>query len=164
MLISRRALALGGAAIGVAMSRALPSFARTAGATFMTGDADATLGRRYADAWTSHDPAAVAGFFAMDGAISINGGAPSVGRAAIAAMAKGFYDDFPDLVVRMDDFRRAGANALFAWTLEGHHSRTRNHVRVGGWEEWSLSDEGLITLSRGHFDADDYARQIETGV
>ena len=34
-----------------------------------------------------------------------------------------------------------------------------NAVRVTGWEEWDLDASGLITLSRGWFDAEDYARQ-----
>lgn len=146
-------------AAGVAAAPALAQ--HTAGATFVSIDTAGSTGALYAAAWSSHDPAAVAAFFAADGSISVNGGAPSVGRAAIAAMAKGFYGEFPDLVVRMDDFRRAGADALFAWTLEGHHVRTRNFVRTRGWEAWTLDAAGLVQRSLGHFDAADYQRQID---
>ena len=58
------------------------------------------IGARYADAWTSHAPDAVASFYQSDGRITINGGEPLVGRSAIADMAKSFYTAFPDLVVR----------------------------------------------------------------
>ena len=39
--------------------------------------------RRYTDAWCSQDPARVAENYAPDGSLTINDGAPSVGRAAI---------------------------------------------------------------------------------
>jgi uncharacterized protein (TIGR02246 family) len=38
---------------------------------------------RYTAAWCSLDPALVAEHFAPDGSLTINDGAPSVGRAAI---------------------------------------------------------------------------------
>lgn len=114
----------------------------------------------YAAAWSSNDPEGVASFFAADGEIAINGGDTLKGRAAIAEMAAGFYAEFPDLKVHCDDFRLAGANALFAWTLEGHHVETGNHVRVPGWEEWELTDNGEVAVSRGRFDAIEYDAQV----
>ena len=117
----------------------------------------------YAAAWSSGDPQAVASFFAVDGAIAINDGEPIVGREAIAGMAQGFYDEFPDLVVHCDDPRLAGGHALFAWTLEGKHSQTGNYVKVSGWEEWDLNEAGEVASSRGWFDAADYDRQVQGG-
>jgi uncharacterized protein (TIGR02246 family) len=121
------------------------------------------FGARYAAAWTSHVPDAVASFYEADGRITINGGEPLVGRSAIADMAKGFYSAFPDLVVRMDDVRRAGDNAIFVWTLEGRHSETGNAVKVGGWEEWRLSGDLLVRESLGRYDAVEYERQVAHG-
>ena len=40
---------------------------------------------RYTAAWCSQHAASVAAHFAADGTLTINGGTPSVGRAAIAA-------------------------------------------------------------------------------
>jgi len=96
----------------------------------------------YAKAWSSHSPEAVVSHYASDGQISINRGDPITGRDAIAEMAAGFYAEFPDLIVRCDEIRTAGDHAIFTWTLEGHHAETKNHVKVGGWEEWEL-DENL---------------------
>ena len=48
------------------------------------------LARRYAEAWTSRNPDAVAGFYAPDGQIVINHGEPHVGSKAIAAIAVDF--------------------------------------------------------------------------
>ncbi len=79
-------------------------------------------------------------------------------------MAKAFYDEFPDLVVRMDDIRTSGTHAVYRWTLEGTHSGaggTGNRVEVSGWEYWRYSDDGLVAESAGHFDAEDYQRQVE---
>jgi len=121
------------------------------------------IGKRYAAAWCSHSPQAVASFFALDGQIQINRGEVLKGHAAIAQMAAGFYADFPDLIVRYDDVRMADRHVLFEWTLEGHHAQTKHFVRVGGWEEWELDGELKVTSSLGWFDAAEYQRQIAQG-
>ncbi len=123
----------------------------------------AKLGAHYAAAWCSGDPAAVASCFAPNGTIAINRGDTLVGTEAIMAMAAGFYAAFPDLKVYCDDIRASDTHAIFAWTLEGHHSETGNHVKVPGWEEWELDDDQRITSSLGWFDAEEYDRQIAEG-
>ncbi len=122
------------------------------------------MAEKYAKAWCSHDPNAVASFYAEDGKIVINEGKPSVGRTEVAQMAQAFYDEFPDLVVRMDAVRTSGTYTIFLWTLEGTNSGpggTGNHVEVSGWEYWRLTDDGLVAESAGHFDAEDYQRQVD---
>jgi SnoaL-like polyketide cyclase len=59
--------------------------------------------RHYARAWCSQDPGSVARHYAEEGSLTINGGPPSVGRAAITDAAKSFMTAFPDLQVLMDD-------------------------------------------------------------
>ena len=120
-----------------------------------------TLAQNYAKAWSSGDPAAVAGFYAENGQIQINRGDVLKGRAAIAEMAGGFYAEFPDLVVRCDQLRTAGDHAIFVWTLEGNHSETGNHVKVAGWEEWNIDADMKVASSLGWFDAADYDRQVQ---
>ena len=100
------------------------------------GNALKRLGTAYAEAWSSLNPDSVAAFYASDGTISINGGEILRGRTAISEMAAGFFAEFPDLQVYCDDARGAGPHAIFVWTLEGHHVDTKNHVKIGGWEEW----------------------------
>ncbi len=119
------------------------------------------MAENYAKAWCSHDPNAVASFYSEDGRIVINGGEPSSGRTEIAEMAQAFYTDFPDLVVRMDSIRSSGTHGIFMWTLEGTNTTTSNHVEVSGWEYWRYSEEGLVAESAGHFDANDYQRQVD---
>jgi uncharacterized protein (TIGR02246 family) len=46
------------------------------------------MAARYAEAWSSRSPEAVASFYEPDGRIVINRGEPMVGRAAITAMAR----------------------------------------------------------------------------
>jgi hypothetical protein len=41
---------------------------------------------------------------------------------------------------------------------------TEKAVRVVGYEEWTIDDDGLIGASSGHYDADEYARQLTQGV
>jgi len=33
-----------------------------------------------------------------------------------------------------------------------------------GFEEWTFGDDGLVVESQGHYDQDEYDRQIEHGV
>ena len=124
------------------------------------------LGRRYTAAWCSHDPNAVASFYAADGQIVINDAQPSNGRAEVAEMARGFFNGFPDLVVRMDLIRTSGSYCVYLWTLEGTNSGpggTGNRVEISGWEYWRLNDDGLVAESKGHFDAADFERQLAGG-
>jgi uncharacterized protein (TIGR02246 family) len=117
--------------------------------------------RAYTNAWNSKDPAAVAAHFTPDGEISINRGALLKGTDAIAGMAAGFHAAFPDLLLHCDLARSTGSHALYVWTLQGHHADTKNFVKVGGWEEWDLDGDMLVTASAGWFDAEDYQRQID---
>lgn len=124
----------------------------------------ADMAAAYSAAWSAQNPAAVASFYAEDGQIQINRGDVLKGRAAIEEMAAGFYAEFPDLVVTCDLCRAAGDHAVFIWTLEGHHSETGHFVRVGGWEEWDLTDDGKVAASKGWFDAAEYDRQVANGI
>jgi uncharacterized protein (TIGR02246 family) len=45
------------------------------------------LAAAYTGAWNSGDPAQVAAFYAPDGVLTINGGEPAAGRAAVEAVA-----------------------------------------------------------------------------
>jgi uncharacterized protein (TIGR02246 family) len=122
------------------------------------------IGRRYTEAWCSHIPESVASFYAANGRIVINGGEPSEGREAIAAMARSFFSAFPDLIVRMDAIRTSGTHAVYLRTLEGTNTGPGgkgNRVKASGREYWRMTDDGLVAESAGHFDAADYERQIE---
>ncbi len=118
---------------------------------------------RYTAAWCSQDPASVAAFFAENGSLKINDGAPSVGRAAITEAARGFMSAFPDMVVEMDGLERRGDGYIYRWTLTGTNTGpggTGNKVRISGYEEWTIGADGLVAASLGHFDAADYDRQL----
>ena len=121
---------------------------------------------RYTAAWCSQNPAAVAQFFAPDASLTINGGAPAVGRVAIAGAAHEFMRDFPDLCVTMDRLIPQGERVEFHWTLDVHNTGpggSGNRVRISGFEEWKIGRDGLILDSHGQFDATEYQRQIKHG-
>jgi len=122
---------------------------------------------RYTEAWCSQDPARVAENYAPDGSLTINEGPPSVGRAAITAAARSFMVAFPDMQVLMDDLVVRDENAEYRWTLVGTNTGpdgTGNRVRISGFEEWTIGDDGLIVASLGHYDQAEYERQLEHGV
>jgi predicted ester cyclase len=122
--------------------------------------------KRYAEAWCSQKPESVAAFFAENGSLSVNGGAPAVGRAAIAEEARGFMTTFPDMVVTMDKLSRDPDGTKFRWTLTGTNSGpggTGKRVRVSGYELWKIDHDGLIAESKGHFDSAEYERQLKHG-
>lgn len=119
---------------------------------------------RYTAAWCSSQPAAVAWFYSPDGSLTINNGMPSVGRPAITAAAQEFMTAFPDLKVMMDSVSSEGGRAIYRWTLEGHNAGpggTGAHLRISGHESWRIGNDGLIAESFGHFDVEDWQRQIQ---
>lgn len=131
---------------------------------------DAVTLRRFAEdytaAWCSHDPDRVARHFAPNGSLAINGGAPAIGRDAIAATARGFYTALPDIQVYFDDLVIDGPRIEYHWTFTGTNTGpggTGNSVRISGYEQWTIDDDGLIEASSGHYDADEYARQLAHG-
>ena len=119
------------------------------------------LARSYTASWCSQDPLRVAAHFAVDGTLRINDGHAATGRDAIAAVARGFMNAFPDLIVRLDDLLFEPNGIVYRWTLDG---TTNGHrVIISGFEEWEISADGLISHSLGHFDASDYQRQVGGG-
>jgi predicted ester cyclase len=121
---------------------------------------------RYANAWCSHNPESVAVFFAENGSLSVNDGPPAVGRIAIAEIARGFMRNFPDLTVTMDRLTIAPNRAMFHWTLAGTNTGpggTAKRIRISGYELWGIDNDGLISKSKGHFDAAEYERQLKPG-
>jgi predicted ester cyclase len=120
--------------------------------------------KQYAEAWCSHNPDRVAAFFEESGSLSVNDGAPAVGRAAITEIATGFMRDFPDLIVTFDKLEPRADRTAFHWTLTGTNTGpdgTGKSVRISGYELWKISDDGLIAESKGHFDAAEYERQLK---
>jgi nuclear transport factor 2 (NTF2) superfamily protein len=123
--------------------------------------------RHYAEAWCSQDPASVAEHYAPEGSLAINGGRPAVGRAAITEAARGFMIALPDIEVRLDDLLVQDSGIEFHWTFTGTNTGpggTGNRVRISGFEEWTIDEDGLIAESQGHYDQDEYDRQLEDGV
>ena len=121
---------------------------------------------RYTRAWSSQNPANVAAFFAESGALRINDGEPSVGRAAITATALSFMTALPDMVLVMDSLGRSGDRITYHWTLTGTNTGpggTGNAVHISGFEEWLFGPDGLIEHSQGHMDEAEYARQLAGG-
>src|ERR1700731_5003927 len=131
----------------------------------MSASAELTeFAERYADAWCSQNPDNVAAFFAERGAISINNGAPAVGRAAIAKEARAFMTTFPDMVVTFDKLEPRGDATAFHWTLTGTNTGpggTGKRVRISGYELWEIDNDGLTGETKGHFDAAEYDRQLK---
>ena len=124
------------------------------------------LALRYTAAWCSQNAGSVASFYAPTGSLKINEGAPSVGRAAIAAAAQSFMTTFPDLAVRMDGLSVDRGRIVYRWTATGTNSApggTGRSVRFSGHEEWTIGADGLIVESKGHFDEAEYQRQLRVG-
>ena len=122
---------------------------------------------RYTQAWCACSAEAVAACFTEDATSVINAGPSTAGRAAIAEAMGAFFADFPDLVLRMDELRSGGNQAIYLWTLEGTNSGpggTGNFVRIPGWQNWRLSEDLLIESADGGFDALEYERQIREGL
>jgi hypothetical protein len=121
---------------------------------------------RYAAAWGSQDPARLASFYAENGSLTVNAGAPSVGHAAITATARGYMTAFPAMVVKLDSLTRDAGHTIFHWTWTGTNTGpggTGKPVHLSGYEQWAIGADGLIAASQGHFDEAEYQRQLKAG-
>ena len=119
---------------------------------------------RYTAAWCSHSASAVATLYSESGSLSINGGAPAVGRKAVGDAAQSFMTAYPDLVVTFDRLEPKGNRVLYHWTFIGTNAGpggTDNQVRISGCEDWKMGQDGLIADSKGHYDAQDWDRQVK---
>ena len=121
---------------------------------------------RYAAAWSGQDPDAFAAHYAEDGTFRINDGEVSVGRDAIAATARSFMTNFPDMAVRLIELRQEGDHVHFHWRWTGTNTSpggTGNAVDLRGFEQWLIDENGLILETRGHMDDAEYQRQLNAG-
>jgi hypothetical protein len=84
---------------------------------------------RYAAAWSSQNPQDLASFYAFDGSLTVNAGAPSVGRVMIAATAKEYMRTFPDMVVKMDSVSQEGSHVT-SIDVDRDEYRTWRHGQV----------------------------------
>jgi predicted ester cyclase len=120
--------------------------------------------RRYTAAWCSQQPTRVAAHYAADGMITVNGAAP----APILEVAASFMAAFPDLVISVDDvIEREDERIEYHWTLDGTNTGpggTGNHVRMSGFETWTIGNNGLVASAVGTFDQAEYERQLAEGV
>jgi nuclear transport factor 2 (NTF2) superfamily protein len=122
--------------------------------------------RRYTSAWCGRDAGRVAAFYSTDGSLSVNDGAPAVGRRAITEVAQSFMSAFPDLRVIMDGVLAQGHRIEYRWILIGTNTGpggTGHRVRISGFELWQIDADGLIASSQGQFDAADYQLQLQRG-
>ena len=135
----------------------------------MTPDRDRLVefASRYTEAWCSQQPERVADHYATRGSLTVNDGTPAVGRAAITEVARSFMSAFPDMRVLMDDLVTDDDRVEYHWTLVGTNTGpggTGHRVRISGFEEWTIGDDGLVAASQGHFDQAEYDRQLARGV
>lgn len=117
----------------------------------------------YTAAWCSQNAASVAALYNENGSLSVNQDPPAVGREAITRVAQSFMTAFPDKQVVMDDLHLDDDGAIYHWTLTGTNTGpggTGRTVRISGFEVWELGSNRLIANSRGHFDSDEYRRQL----
>ncbi len=125
------------------------------------------LAHRYTAAWCSGEPSRVADCYASGGSLTINTGAPAVGRSAIGAVAREFMSTFPDMRVLLDGLLVQGDRAVYRWTLVGTNTGpggTGQRVRISGFEVWRIDERGLIAASQGYFDSEAYERQLAHGL
>ena len=101
------------------------------------------LGTRYAAAWSSQDPALLASFYALEGSLKVNDGAPAIGREAIARTAGDFMTGFPDMELTFDGLEfqvaldrnlyrswRNGQGGRSAWVRRVDAERVGRNCRV----------------------------------
>ena len=131
--------------------------------TSFSEDSIRAFAEQYTTAWCSQNPASVAACYEENGSLTVNNNDAAVGREAISKVAQGFMTAFPDMRVIMDDIHVKEDGAIYHWTLTGTNTGpegTGRSVQISGFEVWQIGNTGLIAYSRGHFDNDEYRRQL----
>jgi steroid delta-isomerase-like uncharacterized protein len=121
------------------------------------------LAEAYTAAWCSQNAASVAAHYDESGSLSVNEDPLAVGREAITKVAQGFMTAFPDMKVAMDNLHLQDDGVIYHWTLTGTNTGpggTGRAVHISGFEVWEIGANGLIASSQGHFDSDEYRRQL----
>lgn len=128
----------------------------------MTPDFDTArrMAEAHCAAWTQKKPDTVAERYAQNATMIMNRGEPMTSRSEIGEMAAGFMANFPDLVLSLDTVLVADHHMVYAWTFQGQHKESGNHVRFSGWEEWDLDENLQVARSFGWYDGADYDRQV----
>ncbi len=124
------------------------------------------FGGKYAAAWSGQNAEAHAKFFSPNGSQIVNNGTPAVGHDAIAKVAQGFMDAFPDMLVTCDSLPTTLKGVEFHWTLTGTNTGpggTGKKVHISGVEILQFDRNGSITESNGSFDEKEYNRQLKYG-
>lgn len=118
---------------------------------------------RYAAAWSSGDPEQVASLYSPNGSLTVNDGEPAVGREAIAEVARGYMEGFPDMKVEMRAMQETLEGAEFHWRWTGTNTGpggTGRAVSINGKEDWTFDDNGLILTSQGQYNEAEYKQQL----
>lgn len=124
------------------------------------------FGKNYAAAWSGQDAPAHTNFFSSNGSQTVNNGTPAVGHDAIAKVAQGFMDAFPNMFVTCDSLPTTSKGVEFHWTLTGTNTGpggSGKKVHISGVEILQFDSNGLITISNGSFDEKEYDRQLKYG-
>jgi len=121
------------------------------------------FGEKYTAAWNSKKPEKMASFYAEDGSLTVNNGAPAIGRIQLAKTANSYMKAFPDMKLTMDSLVVDADTYKYHWTFAGTNTGpegTGNKVIFIGFERWTMNNEGLVQKSIGTYDAEDYKRQL----
>ena len=91
---------------------------------------ESDLPRRWAEAWSAHDPEALAALFTDDCVYEdVTFGAESPGLDGVTEWAEGFLAAFPDLDVEPISTSGSDRRAVLEWRMGGTH-----HGRLAGME------------------------------
>ena len=107
------------------------------------------FGTRYAAAWSSQNPVSLASFYTENGSLTVNGGAPSVGRKAITETARGFMTAFPDMVVKMDEVEPGRQPRDLSLDVDRYKHRPRRHWQTRSYSRVRGVDDGSRRSDRG---------------
>lgn len=121
------------------------------------------FGGSYAAAWSSQDAVQVALCFSDGGSLTINAGRPARGHQEIAEVAREYMEAFPDLVVEFDRIEAVEDELHWHWTMKGTNTGpggSGNSICISGYEALLLDSDLKIISAHGHYDEDEYERQL----
>lgn len=128
------------------------------------------LPRRWAEAWSAHDPDALASLFADDCVYEdVTFGAESPGHDGVKDWATGFLAAFPDLEVEPLSASDCGERGVLEWKMRGTHhgdlagmSPTGRRFEVRGVTVFAFAGDRIARCS-DYWDIATVQRQLGYG-
>jgi len=132
------------------------------GNTMSPGDLK-SFGKKYAEAWSSHNPDNVLALHSETSRLSVNDGEPAIGKQAIRKIVQGFIESYPDLHIQVNDVVEKQNKIIFYCNVIATNSGpggTGNKINMEVQEFWTFDENCKFIEINAYDDQEKFARHL----